>query len=81
MRFKKGYHKAILSIFLIIFVSFLLMQLVFNHNEKTSVTGYVAKEQIKDDQTRPIQEIHQELVDHGWTRVASDENLRYTDNE
>jgi hypothetical protein len=83
--YKKGYHKAILSIFLIILVSFILMQLMINNNsndnDETSITGFALKEQVENQETRPIQEIHKELEDHGWARVATDKNMEYTDDE
>jgi hypothetical protein len=85
--YKKGYHKAILSIFLIILVSFIFMQLLIKHNnhdyddDETSITGFALKESVENQETRPIQDIHKELEEHGWARVVTDKEMRYTDDE
>lgn len=81
MKFKKGYQKVMLTILLIIVISFLVIRSTMNDDDSLSITGMVVKDSVEKEDIKPIQDLHKEFEKHGWTPVASDKDLRYSDDD
>lgn len=75
MRAKKGYHKAVLMIFLLIIMSALFMY-QFGTDRSALPEGATAMAVHEEDNVeypvRPIQDVTNDFEKAGWERVAND---------